>query len=102
MRAPRVRAEDLSAGAVAVVGLPHDVTKISRPGAAEGPRAIRRATLMFEFAVREMAAGAVVDIDSGRGYTHTPGTIVDVGDVELGRDPAENARAIESAIEVVA
>jgi agmatinase len=103
LRLPRTQPSALEPGTIAVLGLPNDVTKVSRPGAAEGPRAIREATLMFDFAVREMAEGEVVDIDAGTASSHRPGRMADVGDVELGDDAQANADAIERAVgEIVA
>jgi len=49
LRAPRASAADLKPGDVGVLGVGHELTKISRPGVAYGPRAIRDATQMVDW-----------------------------------------------------
>jgi arginase family enzyme len=101
--APRTTASDLSPDAIAVLGLPHDVTKISRRGAVDGPRALREATSMFHFAVTEMAGGEVVDIDRRQGYTWSDAPVFDLGDLALGSDVPQNMETIAAGVrEVVA
>jgi len=100
--APRATTADLKPGSIAVLGLPHDASKLSRRGAAEAPRAIREATSMFHFAVTEMAAGEVVDIDRERAYRWTGTEIFDLGDLELGDDVDANLERISDTVEAVA
>src|ERR1039457_1928582 len=57
--------ETIRTGEAVVLGVPYERTKISRPGASEGPKAIREATAMFGFAVESMAGGVIADLDSG-------------------------------------
>jgi agmatinase len=101
LRLPTVEAAQLEPGMIAVLGLPHDVTKVSRAGAAEGPQAIREATLMFDFAVREMAEGEVVDIDAGTASSYRPGAVAELGDVLIGDDAQENVERIERAVTAI-
>ncbi len=65
-----------------VVGVPYERTKISRPGAAEGPQAIREATAMFGFAVTSMAGGVIANLDSGTVSRYAP-RLSDVGDLDV-------------------
>lgn len=103
MRAPRVQSSELTEDTIAVLGVPNDVTKISRPGAAAGPQAIRKATLMFQFAVTQMAAGEVVDIDAGTANRYrTEQLLADVGDVALSDDVQRNFEAIAEAVAEIA
>jgi len=91
-------ASELTRDSIAVLGVPHEETKLSRRGAAAGPRAIREATSMFRFAVTEMAGGEVLDIDARRAYSWRSAPLLDLGDVDLGGELAENMRAIEDAL----
>lgn len=103
MRAPRLQSSELTEEMIAVLGVPHDLTKISRPGAAAGPQAIREATLMFQFAVTQMAAGEVVDIDAGTANRYRAELpLADVGDVALSDDAQRNFDAIADAVAEIA
>jgi agmatinase len=73
---------DVRSNDAVVVGVPYERTKISRPGAAEGPRAIREATATFGFVVTSMAGGMVTDLDSGRVKRYEP-RMADVGDLQV-------------------
>lgn len=99
--APRAKSAELRPGSIAVLGLPHDASKVSRRGAAEGPRAIREATSMFHFAVTQMAEGEVVDIDRQRAYRWAGAEIFDLGDVPLTDDVDANLDLIADAVEAV-
>jgi arginase family enzyme len=105
LRSPRGTVADLTPGSIAVIGVPHDATKISRRGAAEGPSAIRRATAMFGVAVEDMAGGEVVDIDLGKAYRYRqPSPLVDLGDLAVDGDAetvsARVKQAVRSVVEV--
>jgi arginase family enzyme len=100
--APRATTEDLRPGSIAIIGLPHDATKISRRGAAEAPAEIRAATSMFHFAVTEMAAGEVVDIDRQLAFRWAGAEMFDLGDLPLTDDVDSNLEAISDAIEAAA
>lgn len=99
LAAPAVTAGTLERGQLAVLGVPHDVTKISRPGAADGPSAIRAETSMFAFVLDNMSDGEIADIDSGSVFRYRRNALVDAGDVELTRDPMQNVEAIAAAVE---
>jgi arginase family enzyme len=82
--------------------VPHDRTKISRAGARFGPRAIRDATLMFDFAATEMAGGQLVDIDSGLTFKYQKERVRDVGDVTVVGEPSRDMIEIKSTFERIA
>lgn len=102
LRSPRATAADLSAGEVGVIGVGHELTKISRPGTAYGPRYIREATIMADwggelYAAPELGNG-FVDIVQETAYVYKREGIYDLGDVPLGPDLALNRQRIRSAI----
>jgi arginase family enzyme len=98
MRAPRVEIKDLQAGQVAVLGVPHEVTKISRAGTGEAPKALRDATLMFEYGINSLSDGELADLDTGARYRYVPDTLVDLGDLTLSDDVQDNMRIIDEAV----
>lgn len=98
MRAPRVGFEQLRAGQVAVLGMPHEITKISRAGTSEAPKALRDATLMFEYGISALSDGELADLDSGARHRYIPETLVDLGDLELSGDVHGNMGIIDEAV----
>jgi arginase family enzyme len=98
MRARRVAIEELERGQVAVLGVPHEVTKISRAGTGEGPGALRDATLMFEYGINGLSNGELADLDTGIRHRYMSDTLVDLGDLELSDDVRENMRVIDKAV----
>jgi len=106
LRAPRATAADLGPGDVGVLGVGHELTKISRPGVAYGPRAIRDATQMVDwggelYAAPELGNG-FVDIVRKRAYRYNRRGIYDLGDVPVGPDLAINRDRIRKAVGDVA
>jgi agmatinase len=73
---------DIVPGEAVILGVPYDRTKISRAGAAEGPAAIRESTAMFQFAVTQMAGGAIADLESNRALRYRP-RLRDLGDLDV-------------------
>lgn len=101
MRAPRRSIEDLQVGQIAVLGVPHEITKISRSGTGAGPNALRDATLMFEYGVNGLSDGELADLDSGLRYRYVPDVLVDLGDLELSDDVQDNMRRIDEAVSAI-
>ena len=102
MRAPAISGP----GDVGVLGVGHELTKISRPGVAYGPRAIRDATQMVDwggelYAAAELGNG-FVDIVQKRAYRYNRRGIYDLGDVPVGPDLAINRERIRKAVGDVA
>jgi arginase family enzyme len=106
LRAPRARAEDLKPGDVAILGIGHELTKISRPGVAYGPKAIRDATQMVAFGGEQYSApeygNGFVDIVRKRAYRYARKDIYDLGDVPVGPDLEINRERIRAALAAVA
>lgn len=106
LRAKRSSISEVGAGDTAVIGIPHELTKISRPGTSYGPRAIRQATLMTDFVADQYArpdlGRGLVDVDAERAYRYRPNGLHDVGDVVTGPDLDENRRRIEEPIREIA
>lgn len=106
LRAPRATADDLSPGDIGVLGVGHELTKLSRPGVAYGPRAIRDATQMVawmgERYSRDPEGTAYVDIVDERAYRFKRRGIYDLGDVPVGPDLDINRARIREAVGAIA
>lgn len=96
-RAPAVSDPSAMRGAVAVVGVPHDLGVGSRPGARLGPRAVREASMRLG----PLDAG-VFDVETGR-LRLTGRRVVDAGDVAaLRSQPEASLDAVEAAVAALA
>jgi arginase family enzyme len=62
-------------------GIPFDGTASSRPGAAEGPAAIRRASLVFSSYLDSLGEHEMLDTRTGRAFRYREASLVDVGDL---------------------
>lgn len=82
LNGPKVQLSDLRENDLVVIGLPWDKTKISRRGAADGPRAIRQATHLFDYYVKTLAQNSLVNIDDGQEFRYVS-RIKDLGDLDL-------------------
>lgn len=106
LRAPHGTAADLKPGDIGVIGVGHELTKISRPGTAYGPRAIREATIMADWGGELYAApdlgNGFVDIVQRTAYRYKRPGIVDLGDVPLGPDLSINRERIRAAVGAIA
>lgn len=74
---------DLGADGWAVAGIPFDGTASSRPGAAEGPRAIRQASLVFASYLNSLGEWQMLDTRRGDTFRYRAPLIADVGDLHL-------------------
>jgi agmatinase len=106
LRSPRATADELGPGDVGVIGVGHELTKISRPGTAYGPRYIREATIMADwggelYAAPELGNG-FVDIVQKKGFVYKREGIYDLGNVPLGPDLQINRDRIRAAIGAIA
>jgi agmatinase len=105
LKAPRAKAGDLGPEDVGVIGIGHELTKISRPGVAYGPKAIRDATQMVAWSgAVSMVDGpeGLVDIVEKRAFRWDPRGIYDLGDVPVGPDLTVNRERIEKAVQDIA
>lgn len=66
-----------------VAGVPFDGTASSRPGAAEGPRAIRQASLVFASSLRSLGQWPMLDTRTGQGFHYRAPSVVDAGDLHV-------------------
>ena len=97
-RAPRADLSEVTEGCVAVIGVPHDSTSVSRQGARLGPRAIREASADFIYDLQASESGALIDVISGRVLnTPKPGSILDLGDVSV--SPIERIEALDACMD---
>jgi arginase family enzyme len=98
LRCPEGTLDDLRPGMVAVVGVPFDATKITRPGAKDGPNAIRQGTAA---AAARLQGDGLVDLDRDVRITlHRPSPVVDLGNLVLA--PTDVAAMIERVSATVA
>src|SRR5688500_18127360 len=84
MRSPYLQIGELPPDSIAVLGVPTDATKGSRPGARFGPRSIRTSSGYFAYHLNSSARAELVDVESGRVYKRKGEPLVfDVGDSVL-------------------
>ena len=85
-----------------ILGVGHELTKISRPGVAYGPRAIREASHMVAWSGERYSGDAegstYVDIVAKRAYRFKRRGIYDLGDVAVGPDLDINRDRIRTAV----
>ncbi|MGW1073087.1 arginase family protein [Streptomyces sp. NPDC002537] len=63
--------------------VPFDATASSRPGAAEGPRAIRQASLVFSSYLTSLGQWRMLDTRSGRTFRYRAPRVADAGDLHI-------------------
>jgi arginase family enzyme len=80
---PLVEAAKVSGVNYAVAGVPFDATASSRPGAAEGPLAIRVASRVFASYLDCLGEHEMFDTRTGRSFWYTRPSLVDVGDFHV-------------------
>lgn len=98
LRSPEGRLDHLRPGTTAVVGVAWDATKITRPGAKDGPDAIRHATAA---SAARLHGDGLVDLDRDVRITlRQPPNIVDLGN--LVPAPTDVAAMIERVSATVA
>lgn len=72
-----------SARKIIVAGIPFDGTASSRPGAAEGPNAIRRASTVFSSYLGSLGEHEMIDLRTGETFRYKTAEIRDVGDMHV-------------------
>jgi len=84
-------------------GIPFDGTASSRPGAAEGPPAIRQASLIFSSYIDSLGQHEMHDMRTGETFRYRRGDIVDVGDLHVYQtDTIKTFRAVASEVRRIA
>lgn len=81
--APTAELGRLPAGTVAAAGIPFDGTASSRPGAAEGPQAIRAASLVLSRHLESLGEDTMVDLRTGATVDCRARAVVDCGDLHV-------------------
>ncbi|MEO3777401.1 arginase family protein [Micromonospora sp. B11E3] len=94
--APSARADELDVGpdGWAVSGIPFDATASSRPGAAEGPRAVRQASLVFASYLRSLGEWKMLDTRTGDTFRYVAPRVADVGDLHI--YPTDTVRTFQA------
>jgi arginase family enzyme len=92
-----------SSAAVLAAGVPFDGTASSRPGAAEGPAAIRQASLVFSNYIDSLGEHEMCDLRTGGVFRYERRDIVDVGDLHVYQaDIVKTFRAVASEVRTMA
>jgi arginase family enzyme len=86
-----------------VAGVPFDATASSRPGAAEGPEAIRRASRTMAAIVDYSSDQEMTDMRTGKRFRYRRPRLFDGGDVPVyPTDPQRNYESVKRAAREVA
>ncbi|MEU3030368.1 arginase family protein [Streptomyces incarnatus] len=82
---PTTRADRVDVGedGWVVSGVPFDATASSRPGAAEGPRAIRQASLVFSSYLTSLGQWRMLDTRTGQAFRYRAPQVADAGDLHV-------------------
>lgn len=80
----------------AVAGVPFDGTSSSRPGAAEGPRAVRQASLVFSSYLTSLGEHQMLDTRTGQTFRYRAPTLADHGDLHT--YPTDTVRTFQSVV----
>jgi arginase family enzyme len=84
---------------VLAAGVPFDGTSSSRPGAAEGPAAIRQASLVFSSYIDSLGEHEMYDMRTREVFRYQRRDIVDVGDLHVYQtDTVRTFRAVASEV----
>lgn len=95
-RDARGRSDSSVSGWVAA-GVPFDATASSRPGAAEGPRAIRQASMVFAGYLDSLGEHDMLDTRTGELFAYQAPLLEDAGDLRVyPTDPLRTFRAVGS------
>lgn len=85
---------ELTAQTWVVAGVPFDATSSSRPGAAEGPRAVRAASVIYASSLKSWHATHMVDMRTLDRFAYVAPAVVDAGDIPI--YPTDVLRTFES------
>ncbi|MCM3262489.1 arginase family protein [Streptomyces thermoviolaceus] len=77
-----------------VSGVPFDSTASSRPGAAEGPRAVRQASLVFSSYLTSLGQWHMLDTRTGRTFRYRAPRVTDAGDLHV--YPTDTVRTFQA------
>src|SRR6185295_11150837 len=84
-------------------GVPFDGTASSRPGAAEGPAAIRQASVVYSSYIDSLGEHEMCDLRTGEVFRYQRREVTDVGDLHVYQtDTVRTFRAVASEVRVLA
>lgn len=84
-------------------GVPFDGTASSRPGAAEGPAAIRQASMVFSSYIDSLGQHEMCDLRTEAIFRYQRGEVIDVGDLHVYQtDTMQTFRAVASEVRTMA
>ena len=84
-------------------GVPFDGTASSRPGAAEGPAAIRQASLIFSSYIDSLGQHEMRDLRTDEIFHYRRGEVIDAGDLHVYQtDTLQTFRAVASEVRTLA
>jgi arginase family enzyme len=88
---------------VIVAGVPYDATASSRPGAAEGPLAIRAASRIMAWQLKSLGPESMFDTRTGKEFGYRHPSLCDVGDLPVyPTDPLRTFDALASHAAILA
>ncbi|MCS7476810.1 arginase family protein [Umezawaea endophytica] len=80
-------------------GVPFDGTTSSRPGAAEGPRAVRAASVVYSSSLSTRNPEPMTDMRTGRDFDYDTPVVVDAGDLTVyPSDPLRTMASVGSGV----
>lgn len=85
---------DLERNDWVVSGVPFDGTASSRPGAAEGPRAVRQASLVHSSNLTSLGQWRMLDTRTGQIFRYRAPQVADVGDLHV--YPTDTVRTFQA------
>jgi arginase family enzyme len=77
------RVPDSGAGSWVTVGVPFDGTSSSRPGSAEGPRAIRSSSLVYANSLKSLGETEMTDMRTGQRFAYRTPVLSDLSDCHV-------------------
>ncbi|HEX2051110.1 MAG TPA: arginase family protein [Actinomycetota bacterium] len=84
-------------------GVPFDATATSRPGAAEGPEAIRRASRVYAESAKALGDAEMIDMRTGSTFRYRRPRLVEAGDVAVyPTDPERHFASVSASAAAIA
>jgi agmatinase len=101
--APMAARSEFGSAALVAAGVPFDATATSRPGAAEGPEAIRRASRAYASWVRSLGSVGMVDMRTGQEFRYVAPPLLDAGDLPVfPTDPQRHFESVAAGARAIA
>jgi arginase family enzyme len=93
---PVERVPESGAGSWVTTGVPFDATSSSRPGSAEGPRAIRSSSLVYANSLKSLGETEMTDMRTGERFAYRTPALSDLSDCRV--YPTDILRTFDSVV----